>query len=338
MANIILKDKNGNDAIFEGVNSVSFRTVGGGKVKFSEGVGEVEEIPVNSSFDNTGDGVAEVYQFAEVLPSRFTAGYGVNIDAVRDITDENGVHQEAGKDSHYMKYDEIDAGTGSLPYAHVYCHEDRKHYLHYTFYVSTDGIYELASHIRIKDAQLRGATYTVNKGKEYEHAFVTTYGWESDEAALELRNNLQGAYMSGMQVYLHRGMNTLDVTAAEGVTKNQHFRGFYFVKVAEIEHDPQSLTMDAAEVMGVGLAEGARLPDYYYVTVTFNNGAPRTSDGFCRVRTSNGHLMSIYTINTNGQMPREGDTVTLACKIGCVNSSVNGDLGKEARIFNAYIV
>ena len=37
MANIILKDKNGNDAIFEGVSSVSFRTVDGNSVKFSEG-------------------------------------------------------------------------------------------------------------------------------------------------------------------------------------------------------------------------------------------------------------------------------------------------------------
>lgn len=56
MANIILKDKNGNDAIFEGVDSVSFRTVNGGSVKFSEGGGgasvstakSIDELPSNA--------------------------------------------------------------------------------------------------------------------------------------------------------------------------------------------------------------------------------------------------------------------------------------------------
>ena len=102
--------------------------------------------------------------------------------------------------------------------------------------------------------------------------------------------------------------------------------------------------MDEAEAKGVALEKGAKLEGTYLVTVTFNNGAPRNTaekqDGFCRVQTSNGHLMSVYNIVlADGQtMPVEGQTVTLRCVIGCVNSNVNGDLGKEARLFDCEIV
>jgi hypothetical protein len=147
--------------------------------------------------------------------------------------------------------------------------------------------------------------------------------------------------MSGMKVYLHKGINTIHITNAAGVTKNQHFRNLYLVKTADFSKDnPVNVTMDDAEVIGVGLAKGAKLPENYDITVTFNNGAPRSTDGFCRVKTSNGHLMSIQKITlADGQtMPVEGDTVMLRGKIGCVNSTVNGSIGKEARIFDATII
>ncbi|MBO5969329.1 MAG: hypothetical protein J6S14_12615 [Clostridia bacterium] len=300
---------------------------------------DVIETPilVASSFDNTGDGIPEVYSFYKELPALFKSDDAIQIDAVKDITDNNGVHQEAG--SHYIKYDEVAAGIGTLP-PHVYCKDNSSNYLRYEFYVPEDGIYELAAHLRIKDEQLRGATYTVNKGTIDEHSFVTTYGWDSEDEALAVRNSdeLQGAYMSGMQVHLHSGINTIHITPTVGVTKNQHFRNLYLVKTADLHnHD---LTMDEAEAMGVGLAKGAKLPENYYITVTFNNGAPRSSDGFCRVKASNGNLMSIQKITlASGQtMPLAGETVTLRGKIGCVNSTVNGSIGQEARIFDATIV
>lgn len=299
------------------------------------------ETPVQSSFDNTGDGIAEVYSFSKALPTRFTSGYAVEIDAVKDITDDNGIHQESSINNHYSRYDEIATDTGTMPYAHVYCKDNSNQYLYYSFKVSEEGIYELCAHLRIKDAQLRGATYAINKGESYEHAFVTTHGFGSENEAFEIRNNdhLQGAYMSGMTVYLRKGINTIRITNAEGVTKNQHFRNLYLVKKTDISVEYKYLTMDEAEKMGVGLAEGAKIFSPYYITVTFNNGAPRDTDGFCRVRTSNGNLMSIHSINTNGaEMPLEGDTVTLLGRIGCVNSTVNGDIGKEARIFHATLM
>ncbi|MBO5969327.1 MAG: hypothetical protein J6S14_12605 [Clostridia bacterium] len=247
-----------------------------------------------------------------------------------------------------MKYDD-----GIIP-AHVYCHEDEDHYLRYSFNVASDGIYELAVHLRIKDEQLRGATYTINKGASDEHSFATTYGWSSQGEALAIRNDDQGAYMSGMEVYLHAGVNTVHITPAVGVTKTQHFRELYLAKSKIFcEHNKLLdngvckgcggkliLTMDEAEAMGVGLVKGTRLPDYYYTEVTFNNGAPRNGDGFCRVITSNNHKMSIYNIIlADGQtMPLAGETVILRGKIGCVNSNVNGSIGQEARIFDATIV
>ena len=302
---------------------------------------EYEEIRVPSSFDNTGDGIPEVYWFSPTLHSSFSAADAIQIDAVKDITDNNGVHQEAG--SHYIKYDEAAAGIGTLP-PHVYCYDNSTtNYLRYSFYVDKPGLYELAAHLRIKDEQLRGATYTINKGTEYEHAFVTTYGWDSLEEALAVRNGdeLQGSYMRGMFVHLQAGMNTIHITIANGVTKNQHFRNLYlaYVEGPSIEV-PETLTMDEAQEIGIGLAKGAILPEYYDITVTFNNGAPRASDGFCRVSTSNGNKMSIQKITlADGQtMPVEGDTIILRGKIGCVNSTVNGDIGKEARIFNAILL
>ena len=179
----------------------------------------------------------------------------------------------------------------------------------------------------------------IDKLIEFAHTQLRDYIPEDE--AFEIRNNdhLQGAYMSGMTVYLRKGINTIRITNAEGVTKNQHFRNLYLVKKTDISIEYKYLTMDEAEKMGVGLAEGAKIFSPCYITVTFNNGAPRDTDGFCRVRTSNGNLMSIHSINTNGaEMPLEGDTVTLVGKIGCVNSAVNGSIGKEARIFDATLM
>lgn len=312
----------------------------------------VEATPVQSSFDNDGDGFAEIYLFSKELTEKFKTEDTIRIDAVKDITNDSGVHQEAN--SHYMKYDD-----GILP-PHVYCYDNSSaNYLRYSFNVAEDGIYELAVHLRIKDEQLRGATYTINRGTKYEHSFVTTYGWASEEEALAMRNNdeLQGAYMSGMLVHLRKGVNTIHITNAVGVTKNQHFRNLYLIKTDELCYHATTntgfclscgtdfgLTMDEAEAKGVVLAKGAKLPDYYDITVTFNNGAPRFTDGFCRVKTSNGNLMSIHKItlktspNNMQTMPLANDTVILRGKIGCVNSTVNGSIGKEARIFDATII
>ena len=300
------------------------------------------ETPVASSFDNTGDGVAETYTFLKMLPAHFTTTEAIHIDAVKDITDNNGVYQEPGRSSHYVKYDELEAGTGTMPYAHVYC-DTSAQYLRYSFYVPEDGIYDLAAHLRIKDEVIRGATYTINKGTDYEYAFVTTYGWKSAAEALAVRNNdfLQGAYMTGMSVRLQKGTNTIHITLANSIAKAQHFRDFYLIKTADIPtEDITTLSMDEAEAIGIVLGSGVILPEYRNITVAFNNGGPRETDGFCRVITSNGNKMSIQkiTLDDNQIMPTANSIVVLRGKIGCVKSAVNGSIGKETRIFDAIIV
>lgn len=293
---------------------------------------KVTEKPVISSFDNTGDGIPEVYLFSKELPTRFSSYNYIKINAVTDVTDNNGVHQ--APNNHYIKYDD-----GIIP-PHVYCYDNSNNYMRYSFYVPEDGIYELAAYLRIKDEQLRGATYTINKGTQYEHAFVTTHGWQNLEEAVSFRDEIQGAYMSGMLVHLHEGVNTIHITIAQEVAKNQHFRSLYLIKNSNLPKYPYVITMDEAEGMGINLAKGDILPDYYYISVTFNNGAPRESDGFCRVITSSGNKMSIkkITLDIGQTMPADGSTVTLRGKVGCVNSEVNGSIGKEARIFDATLV
>lgn len=296
-------------------------------------------IYITSAFDSDGDGAKDTYGFIWKTDGSDTS-LPIVIDAVRDIVDNNGVHQEPN--SHYMKYDEVEAGIGTLP-PHVYCYDNSStNYLRYILNVEKAGIYELAAYIRIKDVQRRGATYTINKGSQYEHAFVTTHEFNNPIAAGSVCNSTQATLMRGMQVYLQQGVNTIHITNAVGVTKNQHFRGLClgYSRNLPNENSSTSISMEEAEEIGARLPIGARLYENYDILVTFNNGAPRETDGFCRVRTPNGNLMSIKNIIlAEGQtMPVNGSTVTLRGKIGCVNSAVNGSLGKEARIFDATIL
>lgn len=296
-------------------------------------------IYLTSAFDSDGDGAKDTYKFIWKTDGNETS-LPIVIDAVRDIVDNNGVHQEPN--SHYMKYDEVEAGIGTLP-PHVYCYDNSStNYLRYILNVEKAGIYELAAYIRIKDDQRRGATYTINKGSQYEHAFVTTHQFPNSIAAGSVCNYTQATLMRSMRVYLQQGVNTIHITNAVGVTKNQHFRGLCLGYIGDLpnENSGISVSMEEAEEIGARLPIGARLYENYDILVTFNNGAPRETDGFCRVRTPNGNLMSIKNIIlAEGQtMPADGSTVALRGKIGCVNSAVNGSLGKEARIFDATIL
>ena len=58
--------------------------------------------------------------------------------------------------------------------------------------------------------------------------------------------------MRGMLVHLYAGNNTIHITPAAGVTKNQHFRELYLVKNSDLPKYPYAITMDEAE--GIGFA------------------------------------------------------------------------------------
>lgn len=304
---------------------------------------EFEAIAVPSTFDNDNDGNMDVFYFSAALPEEFKGEDVIWLDAYNGSTGD------------HMTYDEIKTGSGTLPYPHVYCYDKKAtDSIVFTLTVEKAGLYNVAAHYRIKDQKVRGAKFIANEGTEFEYAINHTYGWATADDAYECRNNdfLIGSYMTGIVLPLQAGENTITIRVADGVAKSQHFRDLYLVWAEDLPAadepaepvEPEVLTMDQAEAIGVVLAQGAKLPETYLVTVTFNNGAPRNTeekqDGFCRVKTTNGHLMSVYNIVLTGDqtMPVEGDTVTLRCVIGCVKSNVNGDVGQEARLFDCEIV
>ena len=182
------------------------------------------EVP--SVFDNDGDGQNEVYLFAAALPEKFTADGVIYVDAVKDNLSDN-----------IRDWDSYTADilvTSKVPYDHVYLEKGKNQHLLYTITVEEAGVYEMAIHLRLKDAVTRGATYTINEGTENEYIFQTSYGWETIDDAIAVRNNdkLIGTYMFGIYVELQAGENTIKITETE-LYKTQHFRDFYFVKVEE---------------------------------------------------------------------------------------------------------
>ena len=181
---------------------------------------------VSSVFDNDGDGQNEVYLFAAALPEKFTADGVIYVDAVVDNLSDNIPHWD------YYTADNTIANK--VPYDHVYLEKGKNQHLLYTITVEEAGVYEMAIHLRLRDCMTRGATYIINEGTENEYSFKTSYGWETTDDAIAVRNNdkLIGTYMFGIYVELQAGENTIKITETE-LVKTQHFRDFYFVKVEE---------------------------------------------------------------------------------------------------------
>ena len=184
-----------------------------------------ETIEVSSTFDNDGDGTNDVFYFAAALPEAFTGEDVIWIDAFND----------ALKDGNHMEYDEIRAGSGTLPYPHVYCYDQSDDTLVYTINVEKAGVYSVAVHYRIKDQKVRGAKFVVNEGTANEQSINHTYGWGTADEAYECRNNdfLIGSYMTGLSFNLQEGENTITIRVADGVAKSEHFRDLYLVLVEE---------------------------------------------------------------------------------------------------------
>ena len=178
---------------------------------------------VSSVFDNDGDGQNEVYLFAPALPEKFTADGAIYVDAVNENLSDQ-----------YHLFDPNKIGYSPPPYYHVYYEKGKNEYLLYTITVEEAGVYEMAIHRYLKDIVTRGATYIINEGTENEYVFQTSYGWETTDEGIVVRNNdkLKGTYMFGIYVELQAGENTIKITETE-LARTQHFRDFYFIKVEE---------------------------------------------------------------------------------------------------------
>ena len=290
---------------------------------------EFEAIEVYSLFDNDADGMNDVFYFSAALPEEFTGEDVIWVDAFND----------AVVNSNHMEYDEIRAGSGTLPYPHVYCYDKSDDELVYTITVERAGVYEMAVHYRIKDNKDRGAKFVINRGTANEQVINHTYGWSTADEAYEVRNNdfLIGAYMSGMFVELQAGENTIHITCADGVVKTQHFRDLYF-RLAEENTETVSapLTVEEAIAIGLNYDKSTYSTEEYYVIATLNLQC--NANGFARVHLGDDLYMSIASgyLEYEGQL-QLGDTVLLKGNLGAVNSALSST-GKEARLFNVELI
>ena len=195
-----------------------------GKCKYCEAVPFTME--VTSIFDMNNDSKGDVFTMANMLPEQFRAEGALHINAKVDslTTVDHG------------EYDEAKGGDATkLPYAHFYVSDGNKEnsYLLYKVTAPKAGVYDLAIHIRLKDARYREAAILVNGEKQVEYS----YGWSNDSSAAlddttkKLWSNdfLIGTYVYGFQVTLKEGENEIKITAPGQTAKTQHIRDMFFV-------------------------------------------------------------------------------------------------------------
>ena len=309
-----------------------------------------ETTPVASTFSNDGDETPDVFYFSAALPEEFTGADAIFLDAYNAST---GSH---------MTWDQVKANEGNppCPYPHVYNSDAvATESIAFTVNVKKAGLYNVAVHYRIKDNTLRGATYIVNEGTDYEQSIPHTYSWPTKDEALETRNNdlLIGVYMTGLVFALQEGDNTITIRVAEGVEKSQHIRDLRLVWSADLPEveepetpvepeEPEYATLTAEEAIAKGITfektdvnagKYYLTEEFYYVTLTLNTNA--NANGFARA-TLEGKDMIISVAAPAGYVEGTyelGDTVTFLAQVGCVNSATTSTQ-KEARLFNATVV
>ena len=274
---------------------------------------------VTSKFDADGDGAMDVYKFSAALPEKFNNAIHLNA-----FTESTGNH---------MEYDEIRAGSGKMPYGHVYCSDGvTTDAITFTVTVDKAGIYEVAVHIRLKDQKERGATFVINEGTANEQKIPATYGWATADEAIMVRDSdgLQSAYYTGLSFVLQEGENTISIKVAEGVAKSQHFRDLYLVLVEEA---PKTVTVEEAIEIGMTYEKAAYSEEYYYVTLTLDNQV--NANGFARATIAEGLYVTVaggyLTGDAEGTI-KVGDTVTFLAKLGAANSAMTTG-GKELRLY-----
>lgn len=207
-----------------------------------------DEVPQPSIFDNDGDGKDESYYFSQALPERFRENL-IYVNGKRDDLSTN-----------YSYYDEIDAGSGNMPYPHHYVKNVTSgQYLLYNVEVEEAGLYEVAIYLRVKDEYCRVSKFTINEGTPSEYSFMTSYEWPTASDRAEVQNNdfLIGTYMF-VEMELHAGVNTIKVTAPfpeydPNIIKTQHIRALFFHLKEEKHVHGYELTVQDATCSAEGL-------------------------------------------------------------------------------------
>ena len=183
---------------------------------------------VPSVYDANGDGKTDVYYFSTQLTDRF----------------DNAIHLNAGSYDRTLST-EVSTYTAS-GIQHWYVTTDQS--IVYRVTVPEDGLYEMAIHLRLKDASERGTKYTVNGGTAYEQVFETSYGFTGTEYENVRDSSTLTTYMYGITVSLKQGENIIKIEQSSALTKNQHYRDFYFVKIGDFHlhaYDNEAVTQEA---------------------------------------------------------------------------------------------
>ena len=279
-----------------------------------------------SVYDNDGDGVNESYFFTPILPEKFA----------------DGVHVWAGDYIPELSSSYVSSAMFS-DIRHWYVTEGSGEFFTIKVTVAEAGVYEMAIHMRMKDSKERGTKYTINEGTANEYTFETSFQFATDEDAFAARENdyTMSSYMFGINVNLVAGDNYIKIQQSTKSPKCQHYRDFYFVKVADwtpeekpAEPTYDTLTAEEALALGNTFEKGAYSSEYYYVTLTLNTNA--NANGFARA-TLDGVDMIIsvaggyLTGDAEGSIIM-GDTIKFLAKVGCVNSASTAST-KEARLF-----
>ncbi|MBQ8432965.1 MAG: metallophosphoesterase [Clostridia bacterium] len=182
------------------------------------GQNEIPLTAVSSVYDADGDGQNDVYYFSPLLTNRL----------------DHAIHVSAGDYDPTLssaKVSTTTAGEGGI--RHWYVAYGANEYIVYRVNVPEDGLYEMVIHFRMKDAQLRGAKYTVNGGTDQEQIFETSHSFEGTGYEQVRDSATLTSYMYGITVNLKKGENIIRIDQPSVGDKTQHFRDFYFVKVGE---------------------------------------------------------------------------------------------------------
>ncbi len=197
------------------------------------GQGEIPLTPVNSIYDADGDGSSDTFYFSPQLADRFA----------------NALHIWAGDYDKSLSSSKVNTTTAAgIPHWYV---DGVSQYMVFRVTVPEDGLYEMVIHVRMKDAQERGAKYTVNAGTANEQIFETSHAFEDTGFEAVRDAATLSSYMYGITVSLTKGENTIRVEHASASPKCQHYRDLYFAKVGEFHiHSYENETVTLAATCG----------------------------------------------------------------------------------------
>lgn len=184
-----------------------------------------QKIPIvatPSIFDYDNNGETDTFYFTPILPEKFTREDVIHFDCEDTLSPKGSylLHTASFHDPELYDF-----------WSFVYCHDDDA-YLLYEVTVPEAGIYDVAIHTCIQNADESRTKYIINEGTEYEAAFETSFIFENEEQVAQARFDImfESSYMFGFQIELVEGKNTIKIMTLESIKYSQAFRDIFLVK------------------------------------------------------------------------------------------------------------